>query len=172
MGAANLMTTLRDAGFELEAADGGGVRVWPADALTNEIRAVISNNKGALIEQLAREAASEAFEERAGIREFDGGQHRLDAERGAAADLGIREACLACRHRSARRTCLEPVAAGLTDRFEIVWCELLPESPCAAFEAKAPLDTNYPGGGVPARVASKDARRIDAQGDKHASHRR
>lgn len=31
----------------------------------------------------------EEFEERAAIREFDGGQSREDAERGAARDLGL-----------------------------------------------------------------------------------
>ena len=89
------------------------------------------------IEHFAGEAAREAFEERAGIREFEGGRPRREAEQGAAADLGIRRACLTCRHRSVRRTCLRPVEAGLTTGFEIVWCELLPESDCPAFEATA-----------------------------------
>jgi hypothetical protein len=133
-GANDLMTSLRNAGFGLEAADGDGVRVWPADTLTAELRALIVEHKIPLIEQLLREA----FEERAGIREFDGSQPRLEAEQAAAADLEIRVACLTCVHRSRRRTCLRPVEAGLTEMFEIVFCELLPEAECRAFEERAP----------------------------------
>lgn len=53
---------------------------------------------------------------------------------GLAADAGARRRN--CAHRSRRKTCLRPVEAGLTSSFEIVWCELLPDLPCSAFEAR------------------------------------
>lgn len=97
---------------------------------------------GAELDGGAHEVVREAFDERAGIREYDGGRNRQEAEQGAAADLGIRRACLTCLHRSARRTCLRPVEAGLTAGFEIVWCELLPETNCSAFEVRIQTGIN------------------------------
>lgn len=167
MGFPNLLHHLRGAGLVLTLTPAGGLNVAPRDALTDDHRATIRAGRDALVlalqaerssappprhsgnpsmtplrsgadfEPFAREGAREAFEERAGIREFDGGLHRPEAEQGAAADIGIRSACLTCGHRSALRTCLRPVEAGLTTGFEIVWCELLPESGCPAFEVKA-----------------------------------
>jgi len=138
MGAPDLLENLRRLGFDLAAVDGGGIRVSPYSALTDSLKEEIRDNRGALLDLLssaAAQAAHEAFEERSGLREYDGGLPRRDAEQVAATDLGIRVACLTCAHRSQRRTCLRPVEAGLTVSFEIVWCELLPDARCPAFEA-------------------------------------
>lgn len=141
MGAPDLLEHLRRLGFDLAAVDGGGIRVSPYSALTDSLKEEIRDNRGALLDLLAvpsaaAQAAHEAFEERSGIREYDGGLPRPDAEEAAARDLGIRVACLTCAHRSRRKTCLRPAEAGVTASFEIVWCELLPDSRCPAFEAR------------------------------------
>ena len=140
MGAPDLLKHLRRLGFDLAAVDGGGIRVSPYSTLTDNLKEEIRDNRGALLDLLAVpsaavQAAHDAFEERAGVREYDGGLPRQAAEQVAATDLGIRVACLTCAHRSRRKTCLRPVEAGLTSSFEIVWCELLPDSQCPAFEA-------------------------------------
>jgi len=82
---------------------------------------------------LSDEAQREAFEERAAIMEFDGGMTRAGAEAAARELLADGEvsaraarACTGCQHYSRRRTCLEPVAAGLltvAEGFGIVWPE-------------------------------------------------
>ena len=141
MGAPGLLEHLRRLGFELAAVDGGGIRVSPYSALSDSLKEEIRDNRVGLLDLLAVpgaavHAAHEALEERAGVREHDGGLSRQEAERAAATDLGIRAVCLTCAHRSRSRTCLRPVEAGITASFEIVWCELLPDTPCLAFEAR------------------------------------
>ena len=84
----------------------------------------------------AAAAVHEALEERAAVRQYDGGMTRAAAETEAAGDLGIRALCLHCAHRSIRRTCLEPVRAGLASSFELVFTELLPDADCPAFAPK------------------------------------
>lgn len=141
MGVPDLLEHLRRLGFDLAVVDGVGIRVSPFSALTDSLKEEIRDNRDALLDLLAVpsdgvQAAHEAFEERAGVREYDGGLPRQDAEQGAATDLGICVACLTCAHRSRRKKCLRPVQAGLTASFEIVWCELVPDSRCPAFEAR------------------------------------
>jgi hypothetical protein len=141
MGAPDLLQNLRGAGFDLAAVADGGIRVSPYSALTEDLRQEIREHRDELLALLSMpavaEAAHEAFEERVGIREFDGGMPRHGAEQAAAADLGMRVLCMTCTNRSRWKTCLCPVEAGLTTSFEIVWCELLTEAVCPAFELKA-----------------------------------
>lgn len=74
----------------------------------------------------------EAFEERAAIMEFDGGLSRPDAEVTA-------RACVTCEFQSRRKTCLEPVLAGLAPHFSIRFCEQVPDAgvACAAYKGKS-----------------------------------
>lgn len=131
MGAPDLLLHLRGAGFRLDVA-GDKLMVAPAGALTDAHRQAIRDYRGELLALLAGEANDaerEAFEERAAIMEFDGGLSRSDAETGA-------RSCIACEFRSRRKTCLEPVAAGLADHFSIRFCAQVPAhgATCAAFK--------------------------------------
>ncbi|MEY4427994.1 MAG: hypothetical protein RLZZ182_683 [Pseudomonadota bacterium] len=61
-----------------------------------------------------------------------------------AAPAAAPRTCAGCTHRTLRKTCGEPAAAGLVprDRFGIVWCELLPDAwarTCPAFTLKTDL---------------------------------
>lgn len=81
--------------------------------------------------QHAQQAEREAFEERAAIMEFDGGLSRADAEVAA-------KACITCEFQSRRKTCLEPVLAGLVSTFGIRFCEQVPGAgaDCMAYKEK------------------------------------
>lgn len=93
------------------------------------------------------EGRREAFEERAAIMEFGGGLSRREADAAALAlvDDGkvsarVAQTCAGCRHFGRRRTCLEPVAAGLLTEvqgFGIVWPPEGHDAGCIAFSAKA-----------------------------------
>ena len=74
----------------------------------------------------------EAFEERAAIMEFDGGLSRDDAEAEA-------RACLTCEFQSRRKTCLEPVLAGLAPHFSIRFTKHAPDAgaACVAYRGKS-----------------------------------
>ncbi len=74
----------------------------------------------------------EAFEERAAIMEFDGGLSRDDAEAEA-------RACVTCEFQSRRKTCLEPVLAGLAPHFSIRFTEQAPDAgaACVAYRGKS-----------------------------------
>lgn len=80
----------------------------------------------------ACESEREAFEERAAIMEFDGGLSRADAEVAA-------RACVTCEFQSRRKTCLEPVLAGLAPHFCIRFCEQVPDAgaACVAYRGKS-----------------------------------
>ena len=54
MGAPDLLRQLHGAGFTLTLADGGGIRITPADALTDEHRHAIRNHNPALIALLTK----------------------------------------------------------------------------------------------------------------------
>ena len=73
----------------------------------------------------------DAFTERAAIMEFDGGLSRADAEVAA-------QACITCEFQSRRKTCLEPVLAGLAPTFGIRFCEQVPDAgaDCMAYKEK------------------------------------
>lgn len=77
------------------------------------------------------DAEREAFEERAAIIEFDGGLSRADAETEA-------RACVTCEFQSMRKTCLEPVLAGLADHFSIRFTEQVrgAGAACVAYRGK------------------------------------
>ena len=135
MGAADLLLQVRLAGFTLNLAD-GKLLVTPASMLTDELRAALRACKPAVLALLAAEQAAdvEAFEERAAIIEFDGGLSRADAE------VAARQ-CVDCEHFGRRRTCLEPVAAGLLtgqEGFGIVWAPDGHAARCAAFTGTTP----------------------------------
>ena len=93
------------------------------------------------------EARREAFDERAAIMEFDGGLSRPEAEAAALAlradgevSARVAESCAGCRHFGRRRTCLEPVAAGLLTEaqgFGIVWPPEGQGAGCVAFSGRA-----------------------------------
>ena len=70
---------LRSAGFRLDAAD-NKLFVVPASKLSEVHRANVHAHVGELLQLIDAEYAREAFEERAGIMEFDGGMTRSDAE--------------------------------------------------------------------------------------------
>ena len=102
-----------------------------ASMLTDELRAALRASKPDMLALLAAE--QEAFEERAGIMEFDGGLPRAEAEAAA-------RQCVDCEHYGRRRTCLEPVAAGLLtaeEGFGIVWPPEGHGAGCPAFSDKA-----------------------------------
>ena len=80
------------------------------------------------------EGLREAFDERAAIMEFDGGLPRAEAEAAA-------RQCVDCEHFGRRRTCLEPVAAGLLTEaqgFGIAWPPEGHGAGCPVFNSKAP----------------------------------
>ncbi len=112
MTAAELLADLRDRGFSVEA-DADRLLVSPRSRLTDDdrerIRQVLQELLAALREPL----------------------HVL-------ADTDVAIDCGACRHQSRRRTCLQPVAAGLVDEFEIVFTELLPAAQAAQCPAYSP----------------------------------
>ena len=106
MGAPDLLLHLRGAGFKVSAADGGGIRVAPAGALTDAHRQAIRDHRAELLALLSGpepadaeddvavgqpaalgqpddEGQREAFHERAAIMEFDGGLKRAEAEAAA-----------------------------------------------------------------------------------------
>ena len=131
MTAADLLRHVRGAGFTLDVAD-GKLLVTPASLLTDDLRAALRTHKGGLLELLAAE--HEAFEERAGIMEFDGGLPRAEAEVAA-------RHCVDCEHLGPRGTCFEPVAAGLRTEQEgygIAWPDEGQATTCQAFSAKVP----------------------------------
>ena len=78
------------------------------------------------------ESEREAYEERAAIMEYDGGLSRANAEVAA-------RACVTCEFQSTRKTCLEPVLAGLATDFGIRFCEQVPDggAACVAYKGKS-----------------------------------
>jgi hypothetical protein len=134
MGAAELLEHVRAAGFTLDLAD-GKLLVAPASMLTDELRAALRFSKTEVLALLAAEhdADAEAFEERAAIMEFEGGLPRAEAEAAA-------HQCVDCEHFGRRRTCLEPVAAGLLTEaqgYGIAWPPAGHADTCPVFDVKA-----------------------------------
>ena len=134
MGAADLLKHVCAAGFTLDLAD-GKLLVAPASMLTDELRAALRASKPEVLALLAAEhgTGAEAIEERAGIMEFDRGLSRADAE------VAARQ-CVDCEFFGRRRTCLEPVAAGLLTQaqgYGIAWPPAGHADTCAAFDVKA-----------------------------------
>ncbi len=80
MRAHDLLLNLRSAGFRLEAVE-NKLFVVPASRLSEANRAEVRAHVGELL--LLIDAEYEAFEERAGIMEFDGGMSRSEAEAAA-----------------------------------------------------------------------------------------
>jgi hypothetical protein len=85
MGAPDILSILQAAGLRL-TADGDRLLVTPASAIIDEVRNLIRARKPDLLRLLAAGDTAlaspdrEAFEERAAIREYDGGYSRDDAE--------------------------------------------------------------------------------------------
>ena len=134
MGAADLLRHVRAAGFTLDLAD-GKLLVAPASMLTDELRTALRSSKTEVLALLTaeREADAEAFEERAAIMEFDGGLHRAEAEAAA-------RQCVDCERFTRRRTCLEPVAAGLLTEeqgYGIAWPPSGHGAICPSFSSMA-----------------------------------
>jgi hypothetical protein len=134
MGAVDLLAYFRTAGFTLDLAD-HLLLVKSASMLTDELRTALSTSKPEVLALLAveHEANAEAFCERA-IVEFGGRLPR------AAAKAAARQ-CVDCEFFGRRRTCREPVAAGLltqTQGFSIVWPPEGHDVACLAFFGKVP----------------------------------
>jgi len=90
MEAQQLLKTLTTAGLALFVTPDNGLKVTPAKALTDELRASIKEHKAELVgyllntaENEANEAARELIGERAAIVERDAGLERTQAEREA-----------------------------------------------------------------------------------------
>ena len=97
MMAAALLSELRDLGILLHVADGRLDLDAPRGALTDALLARVREAKPALMALLATETGSrgdvddsELFEERAAVREYDGGLSRRLAERLARRDVAER----------------------------------------------------------------------------------
>lgn len=92
MDAAKTLSHLRAAGLNLEVDATGRLLVWPSDRITPELRATIQAHRDALIAELLNqeENALDAYEERAGILEFDAGMTRPEAEAEAARLVVVR----------------------------------------------------------------------------------
>ena len=102
----------------------------PAVASTAAVAPLHATNDATAAQQ-AQHAEREAFDERAAIMEFDGGLSRADAEVAA-------KACITCEFQSRRKTCLEPVLAGLAPTFGIRFCEQVSGAgaDCMAYKEK------------------------------------
>ena len=100
-----------------------------ASASASAVEVVPISGIAGLAALAIRESEREAFEERAAIMQFDGGLSRAGAEVAA-------RACVACEFRSRRKTCLEPVLAGLADHFSIRFTDQVPDAgaSCPAFK--------------------------------------
>ena len=152
MDAPELLHHLRDAGLVLTLTPAGGLHVAPRKALTEDLRVAIRAQRDALVLALLSayddRADHEAFEKRAAIMEFDGVLTHSDAEvaaRELLADCRVSArvalACPSCQHFTRRKTCTEPVAAGLltaAQGFGIVWPDVEHATQCVAFNAKLP----------------------------------
>lgn len=92
MGTTNILAQLRAAGLNLEVDATGRLLVWPPDRITPELRATIQAHRDALIAGLLNQEqnALEAYEERAGILEYDVGMTRPEAEAEAARLVVVR----------------------------------------------------------------------------------
>lgn len=103
MGAFDILQHLRECGLTVEPGEPGRLIVRPASKLTDDLRERIRAHKAELIDMLAADRA--------------------------AAPLRPRPAsttsCATCTHGTPARTCSEPEAAGLADRFRVVWLDLI-----------------------------------------------
>lgn len=101
MHAAEVLSRLESFGVNVVASE-GTVYASPREAVTDEVRALVKANKPALLALLTRrpvpvpppppadlEAIQEAIDERAAIREFEGGEPRATAEREARAAMRV-----------------------------------------------------------------------------------
>jgi hypothetical protein len=179
MGAVDLLEHVRAAGFTLDLAD-GKLLLTPASMLSDELRTALRASKTEVLALLAaeREADAEAFEERAAIMEFDGGLPRADAEAAA-------RQCVDCEFLGRRRTCLEPVAAGLLTETQGYGIACPPPGharACVAFQAKAAatLDSRAasartaagdPGTATARRLVAEIEAATLARGDSEANRR-
>jgi hypothetical protein len=112
MDAADLLLNLAGAGFELDVAD-GKLLVTPASRLTDKLRLELRANKPGLIALLTDTAPADPQ------------------------GVVVGHACSGCRNFGRRRTCLEPVTAGLlteTEGFGIAWPPEGYRANCAAFK--------------------------------------
>lgn len=103
MGAPALLHHLRGAGLVLTLTPAGGLHVAPRSAITDNYRSAIRAERDALVLALLAEAARST------------------------------PTCPGCRHRLRRGTCGEPVAAGLSSSFEIIWPPSEHAAACPAF---------------------------------------
>ncbi len=89
MGAPDVLQWFRRDGLALSLLPSGGLAVRPASKLTDAHRQALRDHKAAIVDALnspgpVQDFDPEAFEERAGIAQFDGGLSRPDAEALAA----------------------------------------------------------------------------------------
>lgn len=116
MGAFDILHHLRERGLTVEPGEPGRLIVRPASKLTDDLRERIRAHKAELIDLLAADKAA------APARPL-----QADAT-----------SCATCTHRTAARTCGDPEAAGLADRFRVVWLDLIGNhgATCKAHQAR------------------------------------
>ena len=121
MGTADLLHHLRSAGLVLRLEPGGGLRVSPSSALTDDHRAAIRADRDGLVlalvaERDGLEPASEARNLPAPHAPAHVCPHPpmvAGAQAPDPAPTPRRRSCSGCAHFGPRRTCFEPAAAGL-----------------------------------------------------------
>lgn len=94
MGAPDVLQWFERDGLALSLLPSGGLAVRPASKLTDAHRQALRDHKAAIVDALncpahAQDLDAEAFEERAGIAQFDGGSSRPDAEALAAQGMAF-----------------------------------------------------------------------------------
>lgn len=117
MGAHDVLDRLAAAGLTVRA-DNDRLFVRPADRLNDNILAALRAAKPELLALLA-------------------GDRTLPATSAPATD----RTCAGCAHLTRRKTCAEPIAAGLADHFSILWPEPGRATRCPAFDPKPAAPT-------------------------------
>lgn len=101
MGAPDILMHLAERGIRLQPLPDGNLKASPAGVLTDAERAEIRAHKPALVELLTTDWAAEPVTPKPV------------------------HSCATCTHCTQARTCAEPEAAGLADRFRVVWLDLI-----------------------------------------------
>ena len=127
MGAHELLRQLIRDGLRLARAGGEQIRATPASALTDGHRQAIRAHRTALL-RLLDEAP-------------------IPPTTAIVQVQGAARCCSECANFTRRKTCTEPVAAGLltaAQGFGILWPDVGHAAQCAAFKAKLSTETKNP----------------------------
>jgi hypothetical protein len=118
MGARDLLVEMANAGIEVEA-HGDNLLIRPSSRLTNDMRAALRTAKPVLLSLLMRPASLRGQWHAQGIQQ---------------------RKCEECRFQLRAGNCGEPVAAGLTPSYGIVWPPNRYGMSCPSFEAESCSD--------------------------------